>query len=175
MGFTPLGGLVMATRSGSLDPGLIVWLEEHVGMPPSELAATLEYRSGLLGLTGSADMQAVLAAEENGDPDAALATGVYLYRLRAAIAAMAAAMDGLEALVFTGGVGENAPAIRRRAAEGLGFLGVALDPDRNSGSELDAEISAPGAPVRSFAIRAREDLQIAHDVRGMLIGQNESP
>jgi acetate kinase len=170
MGFTPLEGLVMATRSGSLDPGLILWLEEHVGMPPSELAATLEYRSGLLGLTGTDDMQAILAAEEAGDPDAALGVGVYLHRLRGGIAAMAAAMDGLDALVFTGGVGENAPAIRARASAGLGFLGVALDPGRNGGAELDAELGVPGAAVRTFAVRAREDLQIAHEVRQVLGG-----
>ena len=108
-------------------------------MPPSELAATLEYRSGLLGLTGSADMQAILAAEQAGDADAALAVGVYLHRLRAGIAAMAAAMDGLDALVFTGGVGENSREIRARTAAGLGFLGIALDLERNA-AELDAEI-----------------------------------
>ena len=170
MGFTPLEGLVMATRSGSLDPGLIVWLEDHVGMPPSELAATLEYRSGLLGLTGSDDMQAILAAEEAGDTGAALGIGVYLHRLRAGIAAMAAAMDGLDVLVFTGGVGENSPAIRARASSGLGFLGVAVDPAGNTGAAPDAEIGAEGAAVRTFAIRAREDIQIAHEVRGLLGG-----
>jgi acetate kinase len=170
MGFTPLEGLVMATRSGSLDPGLIVWLEDHVGMPPSELASTLEYRSGLLGLTGSDDMQAILAAEDAGDANAALGIGVYLHRLRAGIAAMAAAMDGLDALVFTGGVGENAPAIRARASSGLGFLGVAIDPPANDDAVPDAEIGATGAPVRTFAIRAREDLQIAHEVRALLGG-----
>jgi acetate kinase len=168
MGFTPLEGLVMATRSGSLDPGLILWLEEHVGMPPSELAAALEHRSGLLGLAGSADMQAVLAAERAGDADAALAIGVYLHRLRAGIAAMVAALGGLDALVFTGGVGENAAAVRARAADGLGFLGIAIDPARNAGAELDAEIGAEGARVRAFAVRAREDLQIARDVRRAL-------
>jgi acetate kinase len=165
MGFTPLEGLVMATRSGSVDPGLILWLEEHVGMPPSELAATLEYRSGLLGLTGSADMQAVLAAERNGDTEAGLAVAIYLHRLRAAVAAMAAAMDGLDAIVFTGGVGENSAEIRARTADGLGFLGVAVDPERNRAAELDAEIGAAGAAARVFVVRAREDLQIARDVR----------
>jgi acetate kinase len=168
MGFTPLEGLVMATRSGSLDPGLILWLQEHAGTPPSELAATLEYRSGLLGLAGSADMQTILAAEEAGNTDAVLAIGVYLHRLRAGIAAMAAAMEGLDLLVFTGGIGENAHAIRARAATGLGFLGVALDDANNSNAEPDAEIGAASAPVRTVAIRAREDLQIAHEVRHLV-------
>jgi acetate kinase len=168
MGFTPLEGLVMATRSGSVDPGLILWLEDHVGMPSSELAATLEYRSGLFGLAGTADMQVILAAEQTTDPDAVLALGVYLHRLRASIAAMAAAMDGLDVLVFTGGVGENAPEIRARTATGLGFLGVGLDPSHNRNAEPDAEITATDARVRTFAIRAREDLQIARDVRHVL-------
>ena len=116
MGFTPLDGLVMATRSGSIDPGLVLWLVEHVRMPPAELAATLEHRSGLLGLAGTADMRAILAAEAAGDETATLALGVYLHRLRASIAAMVAALGGLDVLVFTGGVGENAPAIRERVA-----------------------------------------------------------
>jgi acetate kinase len=168
MGFTPLEGLVMSTRSGSVDPGLILWLEEHVGMPSSELAATLEYRSGLLGLAGSADMQDILEAERAGREDAGLAAGVYLHQLRAGIAAMAAAMNGLDALVFTGGVGENAPDIRARAGAGLGFLGVRIDTDRNHHAESDAEIGSANASVRSFVVRAREDLQIAHDVREVL-------
>ena len=170
MGFTPLEGLVMATRAGSVDPGLILWLEEHAGMPSAELAATLEYRSGLLGLTGSADMREILEAERTGGADAQLAVGVYLHRLRAGIAAMAAAMNGLDALAFTGGVGENAPEIRARAAAGLGFLGVGIDTERNIRSAPDAEIGVSGVPVRSFAIRAREDLQIALDVRRVLAG-----
>ena len=168
MGFTPLEGLVMATRSGSVDPGLILWLEEHVGMPPAELAATLEHRSGLLGLTGSADMEAILAAEQAGDADAALGVAVYLHRLRAGIAAMAAAMDGLDALVFTGGVGENAPAIRARAADGLGFLGVALDAAGTTTPSPTPRSARRTHRCASFVIRAREDLQIAHDVRAVL-------
>jgi acetate kinase len=168
MGFTPLEGLVMATRSGSVDPGLVLWLEEHVGMPPSELATTLESRSGLLGMTGTADMKAVLEAEGAGDPDAALAVEVYLHRLRAGIAAMAAAMDGLDVLVFTGGVGERSAAIRERAADGLGFLGIALDVEANAGAAPDAEIGDASARVRSLVIEAREDLQIARDVRRVL-------
>ncbi len=168
MGFTPLDGLVMATRSGSIDPGLVLWLEEHVGMPPAELAATLEHRSGLLGLAGTADMRAILAAAGKGQRDAVLALDVYHHRLRAAIASMAAALGGLDALVFTGGVGENAPAVRERAARDLAFLGVAVDPDRNVAAAPDREIGAPGAAVRTYVIAAREDVQIAHEVRDVL-------
>ncbi len=168
MGFTPLDGLVMATRSGSIDPGLVLWLEEHVRMPPAELASTLEHRSGLLGLAGTADMRAILAAEAAGDEAATLAIGVYLHRLRASIAAMVAALGGLDVLVFTGGVGENAPTIRERVAADLAYLGVALDPAANAAAHGDAEIGAVGAPVRALVIGAREDLEIVREVRAVL-------
>ena len=139
MGFTPLEGLVMATRAGSVDPGLLLWLEEHVGMPAAELASTLEYRSGLFGLTGSADMRQVLEAEAAGDESAALGIEVYLHRLRGGIAAMVAALGGLDALVFTGGVGEHSAPVRWRATEGLEFLGPSstappTTPPRETGS-----------------------------------------
>jgi len=170
MGFTPLEGLVMATRSGTVDPGLLLWLEEHAGMPPSELASTLEHRSGLLGLAGSSDLREVLEAEHRGEPDAVRAVGVYLHRLRAGVAAMAAAMDGLDAIVFTGGVGEHSPPIRARASAGLGFLGIAVDSARNDNGAADREITATGARVRSFVVAAREDLEIARGVRAVLAG-----
>jgi acetate kinase len=168
MGFTPLEGLVMATRSGSVDPGLVLWLEQHAGIPSSELADALEHRSGLAGLAGTADMKAVLAAERDGDTAAHLAVEVYLHRLRAAIGAMAASLDGLDVLVFTGGVGERAAAIRGRAAAGLSFLGVELDDVANADPVLDAEIGLPGTAVRTFVVEAREDIQIARDVRRVL-------
>jgi len=170
MGFTPLDGLVMATRSGAVDPGLVLWLEEHAHTPSGELAETLEYRSGLLGLAGTADMREVLSRAAAGDPRAVLGRDVYLHRLRGFIAAMAAAMGGLDALVFTGGVGENAAEIRLRAADGLGFLGVRLDEQRNAPAEHgdDWEISADGAPVRAFVVTAREDKEIAAEVRSVL-------
>jgi acetate kinase len=169
MGFTPLEGLAMATRSGSVDPGLVLWLQEHVGTPPAELAATLEGRSGLLGLAGTPDMREVLASEAAGDPEAHLAAEVYLHRLRAGIASMAAAMDGLDVLVFTGGVGEHAPQIRARAAEGLGFLGVQVDGQRNEATEpADRELTDGRASVRAFVVTAREDLEIVRQVRALL-------
>jgi len=168
MGFTPLEGLVMATRSGSVDPGLVLWLEEHARTPPAELASTLEHRSGLLGLAGTADMRTIIDSAAAGEPDATLALDVYLHRLRSGIASMAASIGGIDALVFTGGVGERAPVVRSRAADGLDFLGVALDPTRNDDGAEDREITAPGSAVRTFVMVAREDLQIAHEVRGVL-------
>ena len=168
MGFTPLEGLVMATRSGSVDPGLVLWLEEHAGMPAAELAATLEHRSGLLGLAGTGDLKSILDAEAAGDQDAALAVEVYLHRLRAAIASMTASMNGLDVLVFTGGVGQHAGPIRERAAARLRFLGVGVDPERNHAAEPDSDIGRPDAPVRAFVIQAREDLQIAAEVEQVM-------
>ena len=168
MGFTPLEGLVMATRSGSVDPGLVLWLQDHAGVSPTELSETLERRSGVLGLAGSADMRAVVASATTGDVKSALALDVYVHRLRAGIAAMAAAMTGLDVVVFTGGLGEGSAEVRARAAAGLGFLGVRLDPARNATARADGDIGASDAPVRVFVITAREDLEIAAQVRTVL-------
>jgi acetate kinase len=167
MGFTPLEGLVMATRSGTVDPGLVLWLAEHANTPPAELAATLEHRSGLLGLAGTADMRAVLERASNDEDEAQLALEVYLHRLRASIGAMTASLGGLDVLVFTGGVGENAPDLRAKAMSGLAFLGVAVDPERNDGAG-DREIGRSDTPVRAFVIAAREDVEIAHQVTTVL-------
>jgi acetate kinase len=168
MGFTPLEGLVMATRSGSVDPGLLLWLLEHERMTEPEMAEALEHESGLLGLAGTADMREVVARAGSGDSEATLALNVYSHRLRAGIASMAAALGGLDALVFTGGVGENAPEVRGRAAEGLAFLGVKLDDGRNQSAGHDSEIGAAGASARSLVVAAREDLEIARQVRELL-------
>jgi acetate kinase len=166
MGFTPLEGLVMATRSGSVDPGMLLWLMEQTGMAERELAAALEHESGLLGLAGTADMRAVLERAAAGSGPAVLALEVYVHRLRREIAAMAAALGGLDLLAFTGGVGERSPEIRARAAAGLAFLGVAIDPALNGAGE--GEITAAGAQVRTVVLRAREDLEIARQVRDLL-------
>ena len=168
MGFTPLEGLVMATRSGTVDPGLVLWLQQHGGVSVPELSETLERRSGLLGLAGSADMRAVLAASSAGDPKAALAIDVYVHRLCAEITAMAAAMNGLDVLVFTGGVGEGSSEIRARAATRLDFLGVHLDPMRNAAAHADDDIGTSDAAVRAFVITAREDLEMAAQARTVL-------
>lgn len=165
MGFTPLDGLVMATRSGSVDPGLVLWLEEHEHLTPHEVGTALERCSGLLALAGTGDMREVEAAARRGDPDAVLALDVHHHRLVAGIAAMAAAAGGLDVLAFTGGVGEHSPAVRRRAARASAFLGVALDDARNDAAVGDAQISAPGSPVATVVVEAREDVQIARLAR----------
>lgn len=166
MGFTPLEGLVMATRSGSVDPGLVLWLEEHEHLSPREVATALEHRSGLTALAGTGDMREIEAAAERGEPPAVLALEVFVHRLVGAVAAMAAATGGLDALAFTGGVGENSPVVRGRAAAALAFLGVAVDPGLDATGAT--ETTAPGAPVRTFVVPAREDLQIAREARRVL-------
>ena len=139
-------------------------------MPPRQLADALEHRSGLLGLAGTADMRELERRAAAGEADARLALEVYLHRLRAGVAAMAAALGGLDVLAFTGGVGEHSTLVRERAAEGLTFLGVSIEAARNHAVESDREISAPGSPVRVFVIAAREDLEIAGQVRQVLAG-----
>jgi acetate kinase len=197
MGFTPLEGLVMATRSGSVDPGLLLWLMERTRMPERELASALEHDSGLRGLAGTADMRELLARADARDGDAQLALDVYVHRLRAGIAAMAAALGGVDALAFTGGVGERSPVIRARTLAGLRFLGAGLDAAKNDAASEDAaagvapadpthgafvpgnsarpaaapgdvEITAPGARVRTLVVHAREDLEIAAQVRAVM-------
>ena len=170
MGFTPLEGLVMATRSGSVDPGMLLWLLEHQRLSTAELADALEHRSGLLGLAGSADMREILDRTAAGDSSARVALEVYVHRLRAGIAAMAAALGGLDALVFTGGVGEHSPEVRSQTAAGLAFLGVSLDGARNGDAQGDAEIGADDANVRALVLTAREDIEIAWQVRAALAG-----
>lgn len=174
MGFTPLEGLVMATRSGSVDPGAIMWLQQHRGLSAEAVSEGLEHRSGLLGLAGTADMRAVLAAAETGDETACRALDVYVHRLRGRIGAMAAAMDGVDALVFSGGIGEHAAAVRARAVEGLGYLGLAIDEALNSADGTDRDVSNSEAPAHTIVVEAREDLEIARQVRAVL-GYHEAP
>jgi acetate kinase len=164
MGFTPLEGLVMATRSGSVDPGLVLWLQQHGGLDAAAVSDGLERGGGLAGLAGTADMREVLDRAASGEPDAALALDVYVHRLRGSIATMAASLGGIDALVFTGGVGDHAAEIRRRAVEGVAFLGLTIDDARNEAAGADQRIEAPGsAPI--VVIESREDLEIASQVR----------
>jgi acetate kinase len=175
MGFTPLEGLVMATRSGNVDPGLVVWLLRHGGLSVAEVSDGLEFSAGLAGLAGlpggSGDMRDVRLAAARGNPGARLALDVHAHRLRAQIAAMAAALGGLDTLVFTGGIGEHQPETRAEAADGLGFLGVAVDESRNATAQPDCDISVPGAAVRTLVIAAREDIEIARQTRAALAGE----
>ena len=168
MGFTPVEGLVMATRSGTVDPGMLVWLLQHGGVAVDELSDALEHRSGMLALAGTADMREVLAQARAGHARAGLARDVYVRRLSGLIASMAASLGGLDTLVFTGGVGERSSEIRTAATRRLGFLGIAVDPALDAGAHPDGDVSAPWASVKTLVIAAREDLEMASQARALL-------
>lgn len=170
MGFTPLAGLVMATRSGDVDPGLLLWLQ-HAGLSLDDLEDGLEHHSGLAGLSEiGGDLRDVRKAAENGDEHAVLALQVYVHRLRQGIAAMAASLGGIDLLVFTGGVGEHDAVLRADTTAGLAFLGVDLDVKRNAAAEEDSRISRNASDVEVWVVEAREDVEIAAQTRSLLNG-----
>jgi len=169
MGFTPLEGLVMATRSGSIDPGLLLFVQRHGGMTPDEMERVLEHESGLLGLSGSSgDLRDVIASADRGDADARLAYDVYVLRIRTAVGAMTASMDGIDALVFTGGAGEASARLRADVCRGLRHLAVVLDTSTNDDLSEDGVISQPESGTAVVVVVAREDREIASAVRTLL-------
>jgi len=168
MGFTPLEGLMMGTRSGSVDPGILIYLLRHKGLNVNALDKALNYESGLLGISGlSADMRQVLE-ELAPSPDARLAVDVYVHRIVKTIGAMAATLGGIDALVFTAGVGEGSPEIRKRVCEKLKYLGLELDPAANETCKPDADISMPASKARILVIATREDLTIMRETRRLV-------
>lgn len=167
MGFTPLEGLIMASRAGSIDPGIPLWLIKH-GLAPQDVNSALERDSGLRGLTGTGDMRRIRELAEARDVNALAALDAYHHRLRACTAAMTASLGGLDALVFTGGVGEHDPSVRMRLTEDLAYLGTSIDPDLNTAARTDTEITSADASVRTLVVTAREDLEIATGVRQTL-------
>ncbi|MGI9032451.1 MAG: acetate/propionate family kinase [Acidimicrobiales bacterium] len=168
MGLTPLDGLVMATRSGSVDPGLIFHLLRS-GATVNEVENVMEQHSGLLGLSEvSSDLRRVIAARDGGDRRAALAVDVFVHRVATGVGAMIAAMGGADAIVFTGGIGEHSPEVRARVGERLAFCGVVLDLARNQADPVNAELSGAGATVAVLVVAAREELTIARDAWAVL-------
>ena len=162
MGLTPLEGLVMGTRSGDLDPAIIFHLHRQAGLGFDELDSLLNRGSGLLGLTGTGDMRDVQNAAAGGDADAEAALAVWRHRIRHYVGAYVAQLGGLDALVFTAGVGENNALLRRRALAGLEFLGIEIDNDRNElASRAPRLISPEGARVAVLVIPTNEELEIA--------------
>jgi acetate kinase len=163
MGFTPLEGLMMGTRSGSIDPGIFTHLV-HTGTSPDRLDDILNHESGLLGISGvSSDMRDVLEAARAGKARANLAFDIFIHRLQSGIGAMAASLGGLDALVFTAGIGENSAEVRASTCTKLGFLGIELNDANNSSAQPDTDISNPGARIRVLVIRAQEDWAIARE------------
>ena len=175
MGFTPLDGLVMATRSGSVDPGLLLHLLRN-GASVDDLDDLLERQSGVLGLSGvSADLRAVIAACDRGDARARLAVDVYVHRLVTGIGAMAGALGGLDAIVFTGGIGEHSAEVRARAVDALAWVGAVVDERANATASGDVEISGADARVRVLVVTAREDLVIARAARALTASKRPGP
>ena len=171
MGFTPLEGLVMATRSGDVDPGALLYLQQQVGIDAAEMERELWHHSGLSGLSGgSGDMREVLEGIDAGDERCRLALDVYLHRLRGGIAAMVAALDGVDVVVFTGGVGEGSSRVRAEVVAGLTFLGLSVDAAANDDLEpgSDGDITGAGATAMCLVVAAREDVEIARQVRALL-------
>ena len=164
MGFTPLDGLMMGSRSGSVDPGILIYLMRQQGYTADELDQVLNRASGLKGISGvSADMRQIVAAIAQDNSRAQLAQDIYVHRLRSCIGAMLASSGGLDAFVFTAGIGENSALIRTAACEAFGFLGLKLDPEKNTSSPDDRDIAAADSTVRVLVIHTQEDWAIAKD------------
>ncbi len=177
MGLTPLEGLVMGTRAGDLDPGLLLHLQREAQLSSAALEALLNRGAGLLALAGTADMAQIERRATGGDADCALAIEVYVHRLRRYLGAMAAVLGGVDAIAFTGGIGEHSVRIRAGACAGLGFLGAQVDPARNalavvSHDDPVATISLPGSTVRLLVIAADEERAIAEEVETALSGRS---
>jgi acetate kinase len=164
MGFTPLEGLMMGTRSGSVDPGIMTYLMRHGGFTGHQLDEMLNTRSGLLGISGvSGDMRQVVATMKDGHPRSKLAFDIFVHRLQAGIGAMIAVLEGIDVLVFTAGIGENSPDVRWAACANFRFLGLKLDPVKNAQASVDQDISLSDSAVRVLTICAQEDWAIARD------------
>jgi acetate kinase len=168
MGFTPLEGLMMGTRSGSVDPGMLVHLLRHKKLDVNTLDKALNYESGLLGVSGiSSDLRQVLSQLPH-NPDARLAVDVYVHRIVRTVGAMAATLGGVDALVFTAGVGERSQEIRKRVCENLDYLGLELDRTANETCKPDADIATPASTARILVIATREDLTIMRETRRLV-------
>ena len=162
MGFTPLEGLMMGTRSGSIDPAIVTYLMRQQGASPDQMDHILNEQSGLLGISGmSSDMREILQGRKSGNTRAGLAFDIFIHRLRTSIGAMAAALGGIDALIFTAGIGERSPDVRAAACGSFDYLGLSIDAEKNQASPVDADISAKNSRVRILVIHAQEDWAIA--------------
>lgn len=171
MGMTPAEGLVMGTRSGDLDPAILLYLARELKATPDEIDDLINKKSGLLGMTGkSSDMRDVQAAADEGDKRAQLALAIFCYRIKKYVGAYAAAMGGLDALVFTGGIGENCPEVRERVCQGMEFLGIDLDRDKNSTFRGRGDISLPAGRVRVLVVPTNEEMMIARETAQVVGG-----
>jgi len=175
MGFTPLDGLMMGTRSGSVDPGILTYLlRQDDRLDARTLDDMLNAKSGLLGISGvSSDMREVVAAMKKGNARAKLAFDIFVHRLRSGIGSMIAALNGIDALVFTAGIGENSAEVRAAACANLGFLGSAIDSAKNLSSPMESDIATSSSTVRVLVLAAQEDWAIAREC--WKLGEAPSP
>ena len=163
MGFTPLEGLMMGSRSGSIDPGILLYLQREHGYSADQLNKMLNESSGLKGIAGTSDMRQVIQRMREGDELATLAFQMFAHRLRSFTGAMLASLGGLDALVFAGGIGERSPDVRAAACQPFGFLGIELDEQKNAQTPGDADITAPASQVRVLVVHTQEEWAIAQD------------
>ncbi len=169
MGFTPLDGLMMGTRSGAIDPGIVLHVQQRHDLTPDVVSRTLNHESGLVGVSGiSADMRQVLAAAGAGHAQARLAVSIYTHRVRQAIGALTVTMGGIDALVFTAGVGEHAGEIRRAICNGLECLGLELDDASNAAARADTDVARKSSRGRIFVITTREDIAMLKEVLNVI-------
>jgi acetate kinase len=165
MGFTPLEGLMMGTRSGTIDPSIVLHVQQHHGLTAEQVEAALNHESGLLGVSGiSGDMRQVLDAARAGREQAQLALEIYAHRVRQAIGALAVTLGGVDALVFTAGVGEHASQVREASCAGLECLGLELDAQANAACRPDADVARRGSRGRILVITTREDVTMLQEV-----------
>jgi len=170
MGFTPLEGFMMGTRSGTIDPGMLLYVLREKGLSVDQLDEILHHQSGLLGISGlSSDFRQVETAAAEGHQRARLALDVYTYRVRAMIGALVVTLGRLDALVFTGGIGENSAWLRSEVCKGLECVGVRLAGPQNAACTPDCDVAAPGSPARVLVIHTREDQMIAREARRMAL------
>lgn len=172
MGYTPLEGLVMGTRSGSVDPGILVYALNSGLVSQKDLDDVLNKKSGLLGISGkSNDMRTLLELADQGDERSRLAIDIFVYRLGCEIGAAVATMNGADALIFTGGIGENATAIRKQICDRLSFLGLALDEETNRSTRHDGIVSSPASRIKVLVINAQENMAIANQCLQVMASQ----
>ncbi|HHX27136.1 MAG TPA: acetate kinase [Firmicutes bacterium] len=173
MGLTPLEGLMMGTRSGDIDPAVVFYVMKHENLTMGEMDSLLNKHSGLLGVSGiSGDMREIEAGVKNGNERAKVAFDIYEYRIRKYIGAYSVALDGVDAIVFTAGIGENSPFLRQRVCEGLGFLGVTIDAEKNNSKGKEVDITGEGSKAKVLVIPTNEELVIARDTLGIVSGSN---
>jgi acetate kinase len=175
MGFTPLEGLLMGTRSGDIDPSVILYIMAKEGITLAEANTLLNKHAGLQGISGiSSDMREILTEMKNGDKKAKYAFDVFCYRVRKYIGAYAAAMGGIDAVAFTGGIGENSPDVRKASCENLGFLGITIDEEKNTAKEKEKTISVADSKVQVLVVPTNEELVIAIDTTNIVKGKMEA-